>query len=212
MTASSNRKRLVRQRMQRTGESYTAALRHLRSEGSAMSTQQKNVNVTAIVRKTLRDQPVLCVRSTQTEIGVIGEALDEAWQAGERQGLASAGPPYTLSSRVSRLGSWSACRSSGRSRGPSDSRRAPWRRGGIGLLLGQHLGVGERRGGRREPSNRSSKRLASSRAGPLRWIWLTAPEPSHLTPITTTPSCTGRSEADPAAPHAARSRDLDCHG
>jgi effector-binding domain-containing protein len=54
------------------------------------------VNVTAIVRKTLSDQPVLCVRSTQTEIGVIGVALDEAWQAGERQGLASAGPPYTL--------------------------------------------------------------------------------------------------------------------
>lgn len=61
-----------------------------------MSTQQTNVNVTSIVRKTLSDQPVLCVRSTETEIGAIGDALGEAWQARERQGLASAGPPYTL--------------------------------------------------------------------------------------------------------------------
>jgi effector-binding domain-containing protein len=60
-----------------------------------MSTQQTNVNVTAIVRKTLSDQPVLCIRSTRTDEHV-GEAIGQAAQALERQGLASAGPPYTV--------------------------------------------------------------------------------------------------------------------
>jgi effector-binding domain-containing protein len=61
-----------------------------------MSTQQPNVNVTSIVRKTLSDQPVLCVRSIGPDGPGAGEALGEAWEALERQGLASAGPPYTI--------------------------------------------------------------------------------------------------------------------
>ncbi|GAA4983085.1 GyrI-like domain-containing protein [Actinopolymorpha pittospori] len=60
-----------------------------------MSTPQTNMNVTAIVRKTLSDQPVLCVRSTRTD-EMIGEAIGESFQALEHQGLAAAGPPYTV--------------------------------------------------------------------------------------------------------------------
>jgi effector-binding domain-containing protein len=61
-----------------------------------MSTQQTNVNVTSIVRKTLSDQPVLCVRSTGPDGPPVGEAIGESFQAMEHQGLASAGPPYTV--------------------------------------------------------------------------------------------------------------------
>lgn len=59
-----------------------------------MATPQVNLSVTSLVRKTLRDQPVLCVRGGPG--GNVSEALEEAWQAQLRQGLASAGPPYTF--------------------------------------------------------------------------------------------------------------------
>jgi nitrogen fixation protein NifU and related proteins len=45
MTANKHRKRLVRRRMQRTGESYTAALRHFRSGTSAIQREQARVDV-----------------------------------------------------------------------------------------------------------------------------------------------------------------------
>lgn len=183
MTANRNRKRLVRQRMQRTGESYAAALRHLRSEGSAMSTQQANVNVTSIVRKTLSDQPVLCVRSTkadrsaETDWCAVGEAIGEAWQAHERQGLASAGPPYTL------------FLDSGWEAGvPVDRSGAP-----EGRVIPAVLPRGEVASayfsGNFWDMEKFEAVIANLRtqiesaglepAGPLRWIWLTAPE---LTP------------------------------
>lgn len=58
--------------------------------------RQTNVHVTSIVRKTLSDQPVLCVRSTRSDGPGVSEAIGAAAQAMERQGLASAGPPYTV--------------------------------------------------------------------------------------------------------------------
>jgi hypothetical protein len=182
MTANRNRKRLVRQRMQRTGESYTAALRHLRSEGNAMSTQQAHVNVTAIVRKTLSDQPVLCVRSTQTEHTetdwcAVGEAIGEAWQALERQGLASAGPPYTRF----HPGGWEAGVPVDRA-GISEGRVVP------AVLPGGDVASAYFAGNFWDTEKFEAvianlrthiKAAGIEPAGALRWTWLTAPE---LTP------------------------------
>jgi effector-binding domain-containing protein len=171
--------------MQRTGESYTAALRHLRSEGSAMSTQQTNVNVTAIVRKTLSDQPVLCVRSTRADGPGVGEAIGESAQALERQGLASAGPPYTIFSEEM---------------SPGHQQIEPWGfeagmpvdRAGVpeGQVIPAILPGGEVASayfaGNMMDVEKVKAVIANLRtqleaaglepSGPLRWIWLTAPE------------------------------------
>ena len=58
-----------------------------------MTDQRTNPNVTSMVRKTLFDQPVLCVRSARTDADP-GRALFLANQAREHQELAQAGPPY----------------------------------------------------------------------------------------------------------------------
>ena len=139
-----------------------------------MSTQQKNVNVTAIVRKTLRDQPVLCVRSTQTEIGVIGEALDEVSQARERQGVDSAGPPYTL---FLESAGWEAGV-------PVDRAGAPEGRVIPAVLPGGEVASAYFSGNIWEWENveavvanlRAQLEAAGLEpAGPLRWIWLSDP-------------------------------------
>lgn len=173
MTANRNRKRLVRRRMRRTGESYTAALRHLLSKGSAMSSEQTNLNLTSIVRKALSDQPVLCVRSTRTEDN-ISDALEEASQAQQRQGLASAGPPYSF---FFESGGWES--------------GVPVDRGGVpeGRVVPAVLPGGEVAfayfAGNFWDMERCEAVIANLRAqieaaalepaGPLRWIWLTDP-------------------------------------
>lgn len=106
MTANPDRKRLVRLRMQRTGESYTAALRNLRPGRKAMPSEpvitktpvgrQTNLRVTAMTRKTLTDQPVLRVRGVWERSNPIGPALSEIDAAIEAQDLNLAGPPYWL--------------------------------------------------------------------------------------------------------------------
>jgi effector-binding domain-containing protein len=139
-----------------------------------MSTQQTNVNVTSIVRKTLSDQPVLCVRSTQTEIGVIGEALDEASHALERQDLASAGPPYTL---FLESAGWEAGL-------PVDRAGVPEGRVVPAVLPGGEVASAFFKGNIWEWDNieavvanlRTQLEAADLEpAGPLRWIWLSDP-------------------------------------
>lgn len=58
-----------------------------------MPEHKTNVTVTSMVRKTLRDQPVLCVRSSRTNADP-GHALALVDQARRHQVLAQAGPPY----------------------------------------------------------------------------------------------------------------------
>jgi effector-binding domain-containing protein len=142
-----------------------------------MSRQQPNVNVTSIVRKTLSDQPVLCVRSTQTEIGVIGEALDEASHAQERQGLASAGPPYTLFLDAG----WEAGVPVDQA-GTSDGRVIPATLPGGDVASAYFAGnVFDWEKVEAVVANLRAQIEAAGLepASPLRWIWLTAPE---LTP------------------------------
>lgn len=138
-----------------------------------MSTQHPNVNVTAIVRKTLSDQPVLCVRSNETEVGVIGDGLDEAAQAMERQGLTSAGPPYTLFLESS----WEAGV-------PVDRAGVPEGRVVPAFLPGGEVASAYFAGNIWEWENveavvanlRTQIEAAGLEpAGPLRWIWLTDP-------------------------------------
>lgn len=143
-----------------------------------MSTQQTNVNVTAIVRKTLSDQPVLCVRSTRTDGPAAGEAIGEAAQARVDQGLASAGPPYLTSVES---GGWEAGV-------PVDREGVPQGRVIPAVLPGGEV-VSAYFAGNIYDVEQVEAVIANLRtqieavglepAGPLRWIYLTAPE---LTP------------------------------
>ncbi|MBO0713118.1 MAG: GyrI-like domain-containing protein [Acidimicrobiales bacterium] len=62
--------------------------------------KQTNLRMTSMVRKTLKDQPVLRVRGVwdveKGEANPIGQALSEIDAAIERQGLNLAGPPYWI--------------------------------------------------------------------------------------------------------------------
>lgn len=140
-----------------------------------MSTQAINVNVTAIVRKTLADQPVLCVRSTQADEPAAGEAIAEAWQAREHQGLESAGPPYLTSAEA---GGWEAGVPVATA-GVAEGRVVP------GVLAGGEV-VSAYYAGDIYDGDKVEAVIADLRmqieaaglvpAGPLRWIYLTAPE------------------------------------
>lgn len=149
-----------------------------------MSTQPTQVNVTAIVRKTLSDQPVLCVWSNQTDGPGIGEAIEEAAQALERQGRTSAGPPYTIF---------------GEELSPGHQRLEPdgWEAGmpvdrvGVpeGRVIAAVLQGGDVASAYYSGSPWDAKKLTAvianlraqieaaglEPAGPLRWIWLTDP-------------------------------------
>lgn len=140
-----------------------------------MSTQQTNVNVTSIVRKTLSDQPVLCVRSTQTDGPAAGEATAEAAEAMARQGLASAGPPYMTSVES---GGWEAGV-------PVDRAGIPEGRVIPAILPGGEVASAYFTGNYWDPDKVEAvianllaqiESAGLEPAGPLRWIWLTAPE------------------------------------
>ncbi|GAB3423659.1 GyrI-like domain-containing protein [Flindersiella endophytica] len=140
-----------------------------------MSTQAINVNVTAIVRKTLSDQPVLCVRSTETDGPAAGEAIAEAWAAREHQGLESAGPPYLTSAET---GGWEAGV-------PVATTGVPEGRVVPGVLPGGEVASAYYAGSIYD-SEQVEAVVANLRtqleaaglepAGPLRWIYLTDPE------------------------------------
>lgn len=78
-----------------------------------MPTEQTDLRVTSMVRKTLRDQPVLRIQGvwTQGEDNPITKALAEASASMQRQSLSLAGPPYwTCSEKASEQGTmrWEA--------------------------------------------------------------------------------------------------------
>lgn len=60
-----------------------------------MSAKQTDLVVTAMITKTLHDQPVLrVIGSLPCPPGAVGAAIAQVDQARRRQGLAQAGPPY----------------------------------------------------------------------------------------------------------------------
>ena len=138
-----------------------------------MSTQA--TNVTAMVRKTLSDQPVLCVRSTREDGPAAGEAIAEAAQVLENQGLLSAGPPYLTSVES---GGWEAGVPVDRA-GVAEGRVVP------GVLPGGEVASAYFAGNIYDVEKveavvanlRSQIEAAGLEpAGPLRWVYLTAPE------------------------------------
>ena len=149
-----------------------------------MSTQQTKVNVTAIVRKTLGDQPVLCVRSNRADGPAVGEAIGAAAQAMESQGLVSAGPPYTVFGEELSPGhqqpepdGWEAGLPVDRA-GVAEGQVVP------GVLRGAEVASAYFTGDWADPEKveavianlRAQIGAAGLRpAGPLRWIWLTDP-------------------------------------
>jgi hypothetical protein len=138
-----------------------------------MATEQAKLNVTSLVRKTLRHQPVLCVRSTRTGDNV-ADALEEAWQARMRQGLGSAGPPYTFFFK----GGWEAGV-------PVDREGAPEGRVVPAVLPGGDVASIYFAGNYCDMDRVNAvvvylraqiETAGLEPAGEVRWIWLTAPK------------------------------------
>lgn len=137
-----------------------------------MATEQSNLNVSSLVRKTLRDQPVLCVRGRTGEN--VGEAIEESWQAQLRQGLATAGPPYTFFFE----GGWEAGV-------PVDRAGAPEGKVVPGVLPGAEVASSYWTGNYMDMDKVNAviaylraqiEAAGLEPAGELRWIWLTAPK------------------------------------
>lgn len=138
-----------------------------------MQTEQSNLNVTSLVHKTLHDQPVLCVRGRPDEN--VADALEEAWQARQRQGLASAGPPYCFYSEAE--GRWEAGV-------PVDREGVPEGRVIAAVLPGGEVASIYFAGNYCDPDKASAvmaylrlqiEAAGLEPAGDLRWVYLTAP-------------------------------------
>jgi hypothetical protein len=95
MTASKNLKRIIRRRMRRTGESYTASRRHFLGPKDSHMTKQATQEDETILDLSI-DQLALTLKTTQAlkaqGIGRIGQLVEKAAAGINELGLDREGP------------------------------------------------------------------------------------------------------------------------